>query len=61
MNSSLSEIQQDIQRLASQQNQIQQQHLMVQHQQQMQQQLHQLQSLSQQHLNVSLVKNEYYN
>ncbi|XP_034944526.1 patronin isoform X3 [Chelonus insularis] len=50
MNSSLSEIQADIQRLASQQNQIQQQHLMTQHQQQMQQQLQQLQSLSQQHL-----------
>ncbi|XP_015607322.1 patronin isoform X4 [Cephus cinctus] len=50
MNSSLSEIQADIQRLASQQNQIQQQHLMSQHQQQMQQQLQQLQSLSQQHM-----------
>lgn len=52
MNTSLSEIQSDIQRLASQQNQIQQQHLMTQHQQQMQQQLHQLQSLSQQHIQV---------
>nr|XP_012147107.1 PREDICTED: patronin isoform X17 [Megachile rotundata] len=50
MNNSLSEIQADIQRLANQQNQIQQQHLMTQHQQQMQQQLQQLQSLSQQHL-----------
>ncbi|XP_012272704.1 patronin isoform X2 [Orussus abietinus] len=50
MNTSLSEIQADIQRLASQQNQIQQQHLMTQHQQQMQQQLQQLQSLSQQHM-----------
>ncbi|XP_076668126.1 calmodulin-regulated spectrin-associated protein patronin isoform X14 [Andrena cerasifolii] len=50
MNSSLSEIQADIQRLANQQNQIQQQHLMTHHQQQMQQQLHQLQSLSQQHM-----------
>ncbi|KAJ8672893.1 hypothetical protein QAD02_004154, partial [Eretmocerus hayati] len=53
MNSSLSEIQQDIQRLASQQNQIQQQHFMVQQQQQMQQQqlqLQQLQSLNHQHL-----------
>lgn len=48
MNTSLSEIQADIQRLASQQNQIQQQHLMTQHQHQMQQQLQQLQSLSQQ-------------
>lgn len=53
MNSSLSEIQADIQRLASQQNQIQQQHLMTQHQKQMQQQLQQLQSLSQQHMQVS--------
>ncbi|XP_076751762.1 calmodulin-regulated spectrin-associated protein patronin isoform X14 [Xylocopa sonorina] len=50
MNNSLSEIQADIQRLANQQNQIQQQHLMTQHQQQMQQQLQQLQSLSQQHM-----------
>ncbi|KMQ97150.1 calmodulin-regulated spectrin-associated protein 1 [Lasius niger] len=50
MNSSLSEIQADIQRLASQQNQIQQQHLMTQHQKQMQQQIQQLQSLSQQHM-----------
>ncbi|XP_043510326.1 patronin isoform X13 [Frieseomelitta varia] len=50
MNTSLSEIQADIQRLANQQNQIQQQHLMTQHQQQMQQQLQQLQSLSQQHM-----------
>ncbi|XP_043500835.1 patronin isoform X13 [Polistes fuscatus] len=50
MNSSLSEIQADIQRLANQQNQIQQQHLMTQHQQQMQQQLQQLQSLSQHHM-----------
>ncbi|XP_050456608.1 patronin isoform X6 [Cataglyphis hispanica] len=50
MNTSLSEIQADIQRLASQQNQIQQQHLMTQHQKQMQQQLQQLQSLSQQHM-----------
>ncbi|XP_036145003.1 patronin isoform X2 [Monomorium pharaonis] len=50
MNNSLSEIQADIQRLASQQNQIQQQHLMSQHQKQMQQQLQQLQSLSQQHM-----------
>ncbi|XP_071646547.1 patronin isoform X10 [Temnothorax longispinosus] len=50
MNTSLSEIQADIQRLASQQNQIQQQHLMSQHQKQMQQQLQQLQSLSQQHM-----------
>ncbi|XP_061943072.1 patronin isoform X30 [Apis cerana] len=48
--SHLSEIQADIQRLANQQNQIQQQHLMTQHQQQMQQQLQQLQSLSQQHM-----------
>ncbi|XP_029167786.1 patronin-like isoform X3 [Nylanderia fulva] len=54
MNSSLSEIQADIQRLASQQNQIQQQHLMTQHQKQMQQQLQQLQSLSQQHMQQSL-------
>lgn len=52
MNNSLSEIQADIQRLANQQNQIQQQHLMTQHQQQMQQQLQQLQSLSHQHLQV---------
>lgn len=52
MNNSLSEIQADIQRLANQQNQIQQQHLMTQHQQQMQQQLQQLQSLSQQHMQV---------
>ncbi|XP_043271274.1 patronin isoform X9 [Venturia canescens] len=52
MNNSLSEIQADIQRLASQQNQIQQQHIMTQHQQQMHQQLQQLQSLSQQHLQV---------
>ncbi|XP_011869489.1 PREDICTED: patronin isoform X4 [Vollenhovia emeryi] len=50
MNSSLSEIQADIQRLANQQNQIQQQHLMSQHQKQMQQQLQQLQSLSHQHM-----------
>ncbi|XP_014601154.1 PREDICTED: patronin isoform X13 [Polistes canadensis] len=50
MNNSLSEIQADIQRLANQQNQIQQQHLMTQHQQQMQQQLQQLQSLSQHHM-----------
>ncbi|XP_072763934.1 patronin isoform X3 [Anoplolepis gracilipes] len=50
MNTSLSEIQADIQRLASQQNQIQQQHLMTQHQKQMQQQLQQLQSLSHQHM-----------
>ncbi|XP_018059324.1 PREDICTED: patronin isoform X9 [Atta colombica] len=50
MNNSLSEIQADIQRLANQQNQIQQQHLMSQHQKQMQQQLQQLQSLSQQHM-----------
>ena len=50
MNSSLSEIQADIIRLTSQQNQIQQQHLMTQQQQQMQQQLQQLQSLSQQQL-----------
>ncbi|XP_020292949.1 patronin isoform X6 [Pseudomyrmex gracilis] len=50
MNNSLSEIQADIQRLTSQQNQIQQQHLMSQHQKQMQQQLQQLQSLSQQHM-----------
>ncbi|XP_014473697.1 PREDICTED: patronin isoform X7 [Dinoponera quadriceps] len=50
MNNSLSEIQADIQRLTSQQNQIQQQHLMTQHQKQMQQQLQQLQSLSQQHM-----------
>ncbi|XP_039307077.1 patronin isoform X3 [Solenopsis invicta] len=50
MNNSLSEIQADIQRLANQQNQIQQQHLMSQHQKQMQHQLQQLQSLSQQHL-----------
>jgi calmodulin-regulated spectrin-associated protein len=55
MNTSLSEIQQDIQRLANQQNQIQQQHLMSQHQQQMQQ-LQQLQSLSHQHLHVSFRK-----
>ncbi|XP_070515234.1 patronin isoform X4 [Cardiocondyla obscurior] len=46
----LSEIQADIQRLANQQNQIQQQHLMSQHQKQMQHQLQQLQSLSQQHM-----------
>lgn len=52
MNSSLSEIQADIQRLANQQNQIQQQHLMTHHQQQMQHQLQQLQSLSQQHMQV---------
>lgn len=52
MNNSLSEIQADIQRLTSQQNQIQQQHLMSQHQKQMQQQLQQLQSLSQQHMQV---------
>jgi len=52
MNNSLSEIQADIQRLANQQNQIQQQHLMSQHQKQMQQQLQQLQSLSQQHMQV---------
>lgn len=52
MNNSLSEIQADIQRLANQQNQIQQQHLMSQHQKQMQHQLQQLQSLSQQHLQV---------
>ncbi|GAB1859586.1 LOW QUALITY PROTEIN: patronin [Camponotus japonicus] len=50
MNTSLSEIQADIQRLANQQNQIQQQHLMTQHQKQMQQQFQQLQSLSQQHM-----------
>ncbi|XP_070515755.1 patronin isoform X11 [Cardiocondyla obscurior] len=50
MNNSLSEIQADIQRLANQQNQIQQQHLMSQHQKQMQHQLQQLQSLSQQHM-----------
>ncbi|XP_048260451.1 patronin isoform X7 [Bombus affinis] len=50
MNNSLSEIQADIQRLANQQNQIQQQHLMTQHQQQIQQQFQQLQSLSQQHM-----------
>ncbi|KAI4478252.1 hypothetical protein M0802_014567 [Mischocyttarus mexicanus] len=50
MNNSLSEIQSDIQRLATQQNQIQQQHLMTQHQQQMQQQFQQLQSLSQHHM-----------
>jgi len=52
MNNSLSEIQADIQRLANQQNQIQQQHLMTQHQKQMQQQLQQLQSLNQQHMQV---------
>ena len=52
MNTSLGEIQSDIQRLANQQNQIQQQHLMSQHQQQMQQQLQQLQNLSQHHLQV---------
>ncbi|XP_078049388.1 calmodulin-regulated spectrin-associated protein patronin isoform X5 [Augochlora pura] len=50
LNNSLSEIQGDIQRLANQQNQIQQQHLMSHHQQQMQQQLQQLQSLSQHHM-----------
>lgn len=55
MNTSLSEIQADIQRLANQQNQIQQQHLMTQHQQQMQQQLQQLQSLSQQHMQVCII------
>lgn len=55
MNNSLSEIQADIQRLANQQNQIQQQHLMTQHQQQMQQQLQQLQSLSQQHMQVCII------
>lgn len=54
MNSSLSEIQADIQRLANQQNQIQQQHLMSQHQKQMQQQLQQLQSLSHQHMQVRM-------
>ncbi|XP_023247057.1 patronin isoform X2 [Copidosoma floridanum] len=54
MNNSLSEIQQDIQRLANQQNQIQQHHLMTQHQQQMQQQLQQLHSLSQQHLHYGV-------
>lgn len=53
MNNSLSEIQADIQRLANQQNQIQQQHLMTQHQQQMQQQLQQLQS--QQHMQVCTI------
>ena len=47
MNNSLSEIQSDIHRLAKQQNQIQQQHLMSQ-----QQQFQQLQSLSQQHMHV---------
>jgi len=56
MNNSLSEIQADIQRLASQQNQIQQQHLMSQHQKQMQQQLQQLQSLSQQHMQVRMTE-----
>lgn len=57
MNNSLSEIQADIKRLASQQNQIQHQHLMTHHHQQQQQQqpmhqqqLSQLQSLSQQQL-----------
>lgn len=59
MNTSLSEIQADIQRLASQQNQIQQQHLMTQHQKQMQQQLQQLQSLSQQHMQVSAFRRKY--
>lgn len=54
MNTSLSEIQADIQRLANQQNQIQQQHLMSQHQKQMQHQLQQLQSLSQQHMQVRM-------
>jgi len=54
MNNSLSEIQADIQRLANQQNQIQQQHLMSQHQKQMQHQLQQLQSLSQQHMQVRM-------
>lgn len=56
MNSSLTEIQADIQRLANQQNQIQQQHFMVQHQHQMQQQLQlqHLHSLSQQHMQVSI-------
>lgn len=52
MNTSLSEIQADIQRLASQQNQIQQHHLMSQQQQQMQQQIQQLQSLSQQQQHI---------
>lgn len=56
MNNSLSEIQADIQRLANQQNQIQQQHLMSQHQKQMQQQLQQLQSLSQHHIQVRVAK-----
>lgn len=60
MNSSLSEIQADIQRLASQQNQIQQQHLMTQHQKQMQQQIQQLQSLSQQHMQVSAFSSEIH-
>lgn len=55
MNNSLSEIQADIQRLANQQNQIQQQHLMTQHQQQIQQQFQQLQSLSQQHMQVCTI------
>ncbi|KAK0179121.1 hypothetical protein PV327_007941 [Microctonus hyperodae] len=57
MNNSLSEIQADIKRLASQQNQIQHQHLMTHHHQQQQQQppmhqqqLSQLHSLSQQQL-----------
>lgn len=59
MNSSLSEIQADIQRLANQQNQIQQQHLMTQHQKQMQQQLQQLQSLNQQHLQVRIISYMY--
>lgn len=59
MNTSLSEIQADIQRLANQQNQIQQQHLMTQHQKQMQQQFQQLQSLSQQHMQVSAFRRKY--
>lgn len=52
MNSTLNDIQVDIQRLASQQNQIQQQTLMTQQQQQIHQQLQELQSLrnQQQHL-----------
>ncbi|XP_044012467.1 patronin isoform X14 [Aphidius gifuensis] len=49
----LSDMQAEIKRLATQQNQIQQQHIMTQHQQQMQQQLQQqiqIQSLNQQHM-----------
>lgn len=59
MNCSISELQQDIQRLTSQQNQIHQHNLMAQHQQQIQQQFQQLQSLSHQHLHVSLMTKKY--